>query len=843
MNQICVWGDTASTSAFWDRVSYVSSDSAVINHIIKIDRVTQLCMGRVRFDIYVETGWARCLLHKLSAGRRRFGWHYRRSFNYEQRTGGQLSVSMRLARAAAQSNRSAPVPDQPTKPLTVATYNINGIKKKRVDLQYFLEKEEIEVLGIQETLQQAADWPIKIPGFHSYVSTSSKTSSKRGVAVLISTKFNGSPVGKSSPFWVMVRIYGQDLVSPLIFCSVYVPWRVDRELVLNLLPIEISKVQDKYPGDPIVIGGDFNMLLPALEKRTSRWDTMFRFLPNLGGVPTRRANVSQNSSPRSIDHIGYCGQSQEAVPVAIVKQTYDMSDHYPVVARIPSLLRIGFHEVLPQPHTLKRVLVEELSDRQSIASSNYWTPLATEFSDMIDTSELITLSDTDAQEEVDIMAKRWVETCHLVSKDNDLHQKDGSFFRPRVPRAARVAIKRRLKAYKTLITAEIDGGPMVTEEPRSRYKSAKTRSKKLLRRLARKRWHLAIRRSHHQMRAHPRKFWQWSSAVAGWRRKASGTTVLPVLDKEGTLLTCIMDIRRAWGDHFAALARDSTGNSKDPTHWAHIDQISGETLSTLDRIICIDELWLIISEMKAHKAPGQDGLPVEFLKSCLLERPTAAEEAAGEADDKPTPMSTAFLALLNFAYSHGVVASAWVESTVVAIPKKGDMADMNNYRGISLMNTAMKVLCVIISRRISVVGEEKNLFSPLQAGFRTNEESITQAACVIDIIERRKIAGDQTFALFIDFAKAYDTVPHEGLFAKLARMGVRGTCLKFIKQLYKVSTFRVRVGSGITAVFSELCSLDCGLRQGCPLSPVLFNIFINDIMDKATNDIGVMVPM
>ena len=85
-------------------------------------------------------------------------------------------------------------------------------------------------------------------------------------------------------------------------------------------------------------------------------------------------------------------------------------------------------------------------------------------------------------------------------------------------------------------------------------------------------------------------------------------------------------------------------------------------------------------------------------------------------------------------------------------------------------------------------------------------------------------------------------VPHENLFAKLSRFGVRGCCLAFIKALYANTYITVRVGAGSTAQYSSPKKLCRGIRQGCPLSPVLFNIFINDILDGCPDDMTVIVP-
>ena len=167
---------------------------------------------------------------------------------------------------------------------------------------------------------------------------------------------------------------------------------------------------------------------------------------------------------------------------------------------------------------------------------------------------------------------------------------------------------------------------------------------------------------------------------------------------------------------------------------------------------------------------------------------------------------------------------------------------MNNYWGISLMATILKLVCVILSTRILREAEKRDLYSRSQAGFWTQEECVTQVACLTEIIQRRRLEGKPTYVVFVDLHNAYNTVPHEALFVKLFRFGIRGCCLTFIKALYWSSTIRVGVGRGKMALFSDLCRLLYGVRQGCPLSPTLFIIFINDLA-SLMSDCGELVPV
>ena len=75
-------------------------------------------------------------------------------------------------------------------------------------------------------------------------------------------------------------------------------------------------------------------------------------------------------------------------------------------------------------------------------------------------------------------------------------------------------------------------------------------------------------------------------------------------------------------------------------------------------------------------------------------------------------------------------------STIVSVPKKGDLRDMNNYRGISLMPVCVKIVAAVIAHRISSVFERDNFLSDAQAGFRPEQECVGQVGALIEIIQR-----------------------------------------------------------------------------------------------------------
>jgi len=249
----------------------------------------------------------------------------------------------------------------------------------------------------------------------------------------------------------------------------------------------------------------------------------------------------------------------------------------------------------------------------------------------------------------------------------------------------------------------------------------------------------------------------------------------------------------------------------------------------------MDEVLDAARHLQDHKAPGEDGIAGEWMKAVLY-----MKKEPGEKEGKPSTLARLLLGLFNDIWRQGYIPLAWRRATVVSIHKKGDPTEMDNYRGISLMQVALKLLLIILTYRIVRELEKKGLSAREQAGFREREECAGQVAALVETIMRRSGGGEATFAMFVDLTKAYDVVPHEALFAKMHQIGIRGRMLGFIRNLYYQSEIVVGMGGD-----QKPFRLRRGLRQGCPMSPILFDIFINDLYGKPgvkRIKLGVTVP-
>ena len=182
--------------------------------------------------------------------------------------------------------------------------------------------------------------------------------------------------------------------------------------------------------------------------------------------------------------------------------------------------------------------------------------------------------------------------------------------------------------------------------------------------------------------------------------------------------------------------------------------------------------------------------------------------------------------LFNFIFDKGVFPSVWNESILVPLHKKGSKADPNNYRGLSVSSNLGKVFNKIINTRLGLFVSENNIISKNQIGFkekcRTSDHIFTIKS-IINCYKKKKV-----YAAFIDLKKAYDTVWREGLFYVLLEHNVPIKIFNLIHSMYSETKSQIKFNEGLSKSFLSTR----GVKQGDVLSPLLFNIFINKVVDK-----------
>lgn len=324
-----------------------------------------------------------------------------------------------------------------------------------------------------------------------------------------------------------------------------------------------------------------------------------------------------------------------------------------------------------------------------------------------------------------------------------------------------------------------------------------------------------------------RSFWQLLE-----RSKGSVDTSRwdAVKDNEGNLLSPdSAGYLPRWEEYFRSLGTPNETDSQSPM-WNEVTDIveseqffsdpkhSSAALAALNADFTLEEVKVALKGLPNHKAIGADGYSNEVLKALGPE---------------------ALHGMLSQLWEKGTSAETFKLAVIHPLHKPGDPADLGNSRGISLLSCVSKLYETLLKARMEAFLEGAKVIVPEQGGFRSGRECVEHIMILSETLLRRKAAGMKSFAGFIDFRKAFDTVWRNGLFFKLSKCGVKGRMLRAIRSLYADTPAAVRVNGNYTRAFP----VSLGVRQGGVLSPLLFLVFINDLLKELKDrNLGVVVP-
>ncbi|KAK3561342.1 hypothetical protein QTP86_030646 [Hemibagrus guttatus] len=237
----------------------------------------------------------------------------------------------------------------------------------------------------------------------------------------------------------------------------------------------------------------------------------------------------------------------------------------------------------------------------------------------------------------------------------------------------------------------------------------------------------------------------------------------------------------------------------------------------------MENLW---RELKIRVAQRQPQNITALEEICMEEwaklPATDKYEVQLQCNSVPTP-----------AWRSGTVPLDWATGVVIPLFKKGDRRVCSNYRGITLLSLPGKVYSRVLERRVRPLVEPR--IQEEQCGFRPSRGTLDQLYTLHRVLEGLWEFAQLVHMCFVDLEKAFDRVPRGILWEVLWEYGVHGPLLRAVWSLYNRSRSLVRIAS----CKSDLFPVHVGLRQGCPLSPVLFIVFMDRISRRSQGLEGV----
>jgi exonuclease III len=689
------------------------------------------------------------------------------------------------------------------KELRLGTWNVTGVKNREVELKDAMDSYKLDVLGVAETWLKEGD-KVDIPGFQWIGVAGENRSGKGGGIGFLVRDTAWEMVGEVSE--VSSRILSMQMRLGRKNCwliQVYAPINdaaeKERETFWRELRDEVEK---RRKGAEVVIMGDMNGRIGNKKEDrdlTGRYseatqnENGMRLLELCRGSSVTAMNGwfphkkvhqvtysqrmnGQQDREAVLDYFCVTAGLKNAVVDVRVKRGVEIGSYHHLVIMKLDEGRLGGRCKRWNRERKWRLCTEKL--RSDEGRGEYQNKLI----------EKVKSREMDSVEEDWQDFKRWVmeATEEAVGKQK-IGGRGRSWWGEEIARL----VEEKKKAYRVWLANRL---PNAKEEYRQKCKEVK----EAVRTAKWREWESLGHRMEKDFYGNSKRFWR---EVKGREKKKK----IMLKDDKGRVMEEDNRITMWCRDYFEDLYNEGYKEEGTPSLVVREEAVRATQL-------CKDPTWsevrIAVSKLKNGKAAGPSGMVGEMIK------------AGGEV------MVERLVNLFGKVWKEEDIPEDWEGGIVIPLYKKGDRMDLNNYRGITLTEVASKIFGSIVRSRLEEWFEKRA--AEEQAGFRKGRGCADQSYTLAQAVLKRLEVQKESHLCFVDLRKAYDSVWREGLFRKLETGGAPTKLISLIRRWYRRVRAKVRVNDTESTWFET----KVGVRQGDNMSPLLFNIYINGIVEK-----------
>lgn len=754
--------------------------------------------GSMVFDYLMEAGWkdymkdARPRIKKISKLGRERCFEITSSGRIEdgfvrelEEYGGRIGFRVKVLSAVPYMPFRCPSPPRYRASWVMCTHNVATLRGNEELVVLMCHQSEVDILCLQETKRTLSMMCWCVKGY-TVIESRPKCirAGEHGMALLVKRELR--PLVLYPPTTNTMWIVLKGIEHQMVICNAYVPTRnVPERKRIRVLSEVVKRVQyrvDHHPDDHLVVMGDFNMSPDEMR----RWIESNHLPLCIVPMPRGAYTFKQNDTESVLDYVlVYKRNGLTWSDARLLKpEAVGYSDHCALVTR--------FWSSVEERGTVSRIsrsrVVSNFMDYLDDASFQH--DGLTEDTPQSFCKRLKSLLDQDACR---------LQSSHPVNR------------RGQVPRSLEKKLKksrgmkRRIHSGGLNSRGLADAASFIREcrKELSEYRSVES-TKKLVKGISA---HLS---------ANAKGMWKWISRKIGGSERDACIWVYG--SDDGSVETDESRIQEEWHKRFSIHEHASLwseGQSMWMGHvmwWKALLHCFGKVQVASD--VTWDEICLAVRSCRKGSACGVDGVPIEAFHVIL------------ERDPRHQYGCSAFLYdAINVSLVSGV-SEELNTSVVVPVYKGGDRLCTQSYRGIHVMNCFLRIVCKIVAMRFRRVLDNSTFLLRGFGGFGPRERSISQVMVLSETLSGWMKDGSACFVCFLNYKDAFDTVNQTLLQQLLQKAHVPAFIALFVRQLYLNASFRVRVNGCL----QQAVPFRRGLRQGCPLSPVLFVFYMTHLL-------------